>query len=108
MKTIGRKSRKEPAFTIIELLTVMSIIVILIGLLVPALNRVRNYAKVVRQNAQFHAIDVALEQFRAEHDYFPPSSQLGPDGQDYCGAMKLTEAMMGQDLMGFNPQTQWD
>ncbi|MHC4727187.1 MAG: prepilin-type N-terminal cleavage/methylation domain-containing protein, partial [Planctomycetota bacterium] len=36
MKSIVKQSSRKKAFTIIELLTVMSIIVILIGVLVPA------------------------------------------------------------------------
>jgi type II secretory pathway pseudopilin PulG len=92
-------------FTIVELLTVMSIIVILIGLLVPALNMVRKYAWEVKQKAQFHSIDAAIELFNTEFSGYPDSSALGPDGQPYCGAMKLCEAMMGQDLMGFHPDS---
>ena len=41
MKPTINQARKKRAFTIVELLTVMSIIVILIGLLVPALNKVK-------------------------------------------------------------------
>jgi type II secretory pathway pseudopilin PulG len=105
MKSIIKQSNRKAAFTIVELLTVMSIIVILIGLLVPALNNVRKYAREVRQRAQFHSIGVALEQFNSQFDTYPDSSQYGHDGNPYCGAMKLAEAMVGQDLMGFHPDS---
>ena len=105
MKAITRKSNSKGAFTIVELLTVMSIIVILISLLVPALNKVRRYAREVKQSAQFHAIAVALELFSNEFDGYPDSEPNDGDDIDYCGAMKLTEAMLGQDLLGFHPHS---
>jgi type II secretory pathway pseudopilin PulG len=107
MKPITKQSDKKTAFTIIELLTVMSIIVILIGLLVPSLNMVKRYAKEVRQKAQFHSIEAALELFSGEQQgTYPPSDALDKvGGVDYCGAMKLCEAMVGQDLMGFHPNS---
>ncbi len=108
MKSIVQQSNKRAAFTIVELLTVMSIIVILIGLLVPALNNVRKYAREVRQSAQFHSIGVALEQFNSQFDTYPDSGPNGHDGLPYCGAMKLAEAMVGQDLMGFHPDSVWN
>jgi type II secretory pathway pseudopilin PulG len=97
-------------FTIIELLTVMSIIILLISLLVPALNRVRRYALLVKQNAQFHAISIALDLFNAEEQGYPPSDArdpTGPPGLSYCGAMKLAEAMVGQDFLGFHPDSRF-
>jgi type II secretory pathway pseudopilin PulG len=105
MKSNVKQSNREAAFTIVELLTVMSIIVILIGLLVPALNKVKQYAYDVKQQAQFHSIDAAIELFNSEFDDYPPSDALDPDGVEYCGAMKLCEAMMGRDLMGFHPDS---
>ena len=114
MKPTVKKSNKPAAFTIVELLTVMSIIVILIGLLVPALNRVKRYARVVGQKNQFYRISVGLELFSAEQDGYPdskydPPGQRSCSGQNteeaYCGAMKLCEAIMGQDLMGFHPDS---
>ena len=63
MKTIPRKAGTKAAFTIIELLTVISIIVILVGLIGPSLNMVRRYAKRVKQKAQFHTIDGSIELF---------------------------------------------
>lgn len=105
MKSNVKQSNRKAAFTIVELLTVMSIIVILIGLLVPALNKVRQYAYEVKQKAQFHSIDAAIELFNSQFDDYPPSGALDPDGVSYCGAMKLCEAMMGRDLMGFHPDS---
>ncbi|MFA5239597.1 MAG: hypothetical protein WC476_07830 [Phycisphaerae bacterium] len=104
MKQNTKQSEKR-AFTIIELLTVMSIIIILIGLLVPSLNMAKRYAKEVRQKAQFHSIDSAMELFSGEWDNYPPSTAMSDAATpvDYCGSMKLCEALVGQDLMGFNP-----
>lgn len=98
-------SKGKTGFTIIELLTVMSIIILLISLLVPALNRVRRYAQLVKQNAQFHAISIALDMFNAEEQGYPPSDRIDPTGASYCGAMKLAEAMVGQDFLGFHPDS---
>jgi len=107
MKSIIKQSNKEAAFTIVELLVVMSIIMILMGILLPAFNRAKRYARKVRQTAQFKSIDVGLELYRNEFEGYPPS-----DGEDtagtynnYPGAMKLAEAMMGQDLLGFHPSS---
>lgn len=108
MVTKGRKT----GFTIIELLTVMSIIALLMALLVPALNRVRRYAKVVKQKGQFHSIEVGLEMYRADFGEYPESNGPVGDGLDlnsesYCGAMRLAEAMVGQDGQGFHPDSRF-
>jgi hypothetical protein len=58
-----------------------------------------------KQNAQFHSIDAAVELFNSEFDGYPPSDALDENGKPYCGAMKLSEAMMGRDLMGFHPDS---
>ncbi len=110
MKRFNNTQQSRHGFTIIELLTVMSIIVILISLLTPALNRVRRYATDVKQKAQFHSIGVALDLFSNENEGYPPSNAEEPNGvfTYYCGAMKLAEAMVGQDLKGFNQTSRFD
>ncbi len=111
MKPVTKKTDKQTAFTIIELLTVMSIIVILIGLLLPSLNMAKRYAKEVRQRAQFHSIGAAMELFVGNSGWgdYPPSSAMDTAATpvDYCGAQKLCEAMMGQDLAGFHPESRF-
>jgi type II secretory pathway pseudopilin PulG len=107
VRSILDKSNERAAFTIIELLTVMSIIILLIGLLVPALNMVKRFTKRVVQKNQFHTIEVAMDIYNAEWEEYPPSDDKDEVPLPYCGAMKLAEAMVGQDLAGFNPASKF-
>lgn len=105
MRPIIKKSDRTAGWTIIELLTVMSVIVILIGLLVPSLNAVRRYARNVAQRNQFHALAAAIAFFNNEYDGYPRSGATDDLDVDYGGAMKLCEAMVGKDLLGFHPDS---
>jgi prepilin-type N-terminal cleavage/methylation domain-containing protein len=106
-----KSENQKRGFTIVEMLTVMGIIAVLIGLLVPALNQVKDYTKRVQQKVQFHSIDVAVEMFKNDFGAYPESNDnsLAPvsivDPLTYCGANKLAEAMVGWDLLGFHPKS---
>lgn len=54
----------------------------------------------VRQPAQLHSMETALELFSNEFEGYPPSDANDPTGVPYGGAMKLAEAVMGKDLLG--------
>jgi type II secretory pathway pseudopilin PulG len=95
-------------FTIIELLTVLGIIMLLLAMLTPALNAIRKYSITVTQKNQFYDISRGLELFSIDFDGYPDSSALDADGDNYCGAMKLCEAMVGQDGLGFHPDSVFD
>jgi len=102
--------REKSGLTVIEILVVVSIIAILVGILVPALTMVRNSAKQVKQHAQFTAIDLGLAAFRSDYGDYPPSTWWNPatgGPQNYCGAQKLAEALLGWDLLGFHPDSAW-
>lgn len=102
------KTKKEKnGFTLVELLTVMAVIAILIGILVPALNLVRKMAKDTSQKAQFHSISVSLDIFNGENDGYPDSYVRGTSVYT-TGAQHLAEALVGRDMLGLDPQTSWD
>ena len=94
-------------FTIVELLTALVIIAILTAILIPSLALVRNTARETRQRAQFTTIALALTAFKSDHGDYPRSDCPSPPG-NYCGAQKLTEALLGRDLLGFHPKSNWD
>ena len=52
--------------------------------------------------AQLNAMNAAAELSKHEFDVYPPSDANDPTGRPYCGSMKLAEALMGQDLLGFH------
>lgn len=98
------------AFTIVELIMVVIVIALLLGILLPAVSTIRAKAKETAQKAQFATIDMALEAFKQDYGDYPPSGELedtDPPGRPYCGAQKLTEALLGWDLAGFHPKTSW-
>lgn len=101
--------REKTGFTLVELLTVLAIVAMLVGLLIPSLNLVRNTAKEAKQKAQLTEIGLALTAFRNDHGDYPPSNWRDPPPTpgpgDYCGAQKLAEALLGWDLLGFHPKS---
>lgn len=100
---------KRKAFTIVEVLTVLAIMAILVGVLMPSLSFVRNVARNTKQKAQFVTIDQALITFRNDYGDYPPSGFPPPNVRvDYSGAQMLAEALLGRDLLGFYLGTAWD
>jgi type II secretory pathway pseudopilin PulG len=100
--------RKKTGMTLVEILVVLGIISLMVGLLLPALTAVKNAAKEAKQKAQFSAINLALVAFKNDYGDYPPSDcPVTGFGSNYCGAQKLTEALMGWDLMGFHPKSAW-
>jgi len=97
--------RKKTGFTMVEILTVVGIIAILVAVLIPTLTMVRRIAKETQQKAQLTTIDLAMMAFKGDYGDYPPSDNYD---YDYCGAQKLAEALLGWDLLGFHPDSEWN
>ena len=85
--------------SVLEVVLIFMLILVFASLWIRPWHR-PDYALDVKQKAQFHSMDAALGLFNNEFGAYPPSDASDGGGQPYCGAMKLAEALMGQDLMG--------
>ncbi len=106
MKNTERKLR-SCGFTLIELLVVISIIMVLIGILVPGMQMIKKQARNLRQKAVFHGIEIGVAFFRDDYGDFPPSKPKFGSGKFVSGAQHLAEALVGRDKRGFEPSTKW-
>lgn len=83
--------RMRRAFTIIELLIVITIIGILIGLLLPAVQAAREAARKMQCQSNLRQLGLALQSYEANCRAFPPSQNL-PAGEIEATTTKWKES----------------
>ncbi len=78
---------KRRAFTIIELLTVVGIIVVLVGLLVVAVSSATKASQAASTRSMMGAVSRALTQFKTDLGYFPPVLGFTTNGASQPGTV---------------------
>jgi len=105
-RSLTLAARIRRAFTLVEILTVIAIIALLIGVLVPSLAKARDIARNTATAKQINALGVACEGFRGDNEQYPVSRGLNPfedasGNVALSGAQWLAVQLVGPDQRGY-------
>jgi prepilin-type N-terminal cleavage/methylation domain-containing protein/prepilin-type processing-associated H-X9-DG protein len=87
MSTTHGTGGRRDGFTLLELLVVMAIISVLLGLVLPAVQKVRETASRLKCNSHVKQVVLAAHLFHDAHGYLPSNGSYGPATPDIqtCG-----------------------
>jgi prepilin-type N-terminal cleavage/methylation domain-containing protein/prepilin-type processing-associated H-X9-DG protein len=96
-------SPSRPAFTLVELLVVIAIIAILIGLLLPAVQKVREAAQRMTCQNNLHQLGVAAHNYHDHNNVFPSGTVTGQANDAHIALLPYVEQENIYRLWKFTP-----